>query len=99
MLRTQRVVYLPLKFSVRTDLIRRLRASFRFHRPKSRKRSQGRHFAFAGFSNYTGGVIRDLSFEGPNQSTGNERDLKRTRSEMAADTAVVTVESSRVVLR
>jgi hypothetical protein len=63
MLDAQGVVYLPLKLSVRADLTRHHRRSVRFHRSKRRRWSERRHFAYAGFSGATSGVIRAPSFE------------------------------------
>jgi hypothetical protein len=64
----QGVVYLSLKLRVSADLIRHPRKSLCFHRTKRRQGSKRRHFAYAGFSNPTLGMIRDLPFEVANSS-------------------------------
>jgi hypothetical protein len=66
MLDAQGVVYLSLKFNVGADLIRPARKSLCFHLSKGRFKWKPRHFAYAGFSTATSGVIRNLSFEGAN---------------------------------
>src|SRR5690349_4057155 len=78
MLDAQGVMDLSLKFNVRADLIRPARKSLCFHSFQSRQRLQRSHFAYAGFSTATSGVIRDLSFEGATYSETTKPDLSES---------------------